>query len=416
MVWTEKRLGMLVVVCVGLSLVLTGGGDAFGLTASAKTFNKDTSNAALDATVSFQGNATDLPDGKTLDDVSWNWNFGDGHSSTSPNPCHEFTTGGVKTVTLTASIPGEECQTDDDTCTVNVVASLIIDVVESRPSNKISFNNRCEVKGHVMPREVSDLDGRLDWEMNKVPYADCNLKNAATGNLQWTTNWPTQNATWAEEGEALVVSLDRKDDQDSDLDTDLNDGDINAHKASIACQKFFEKDGTQNPGEGNPPNWFYYWEQTTAAIGTMTYNAAAGGGECLWDNPDYTCELGPDSSTPYRTPQVGANANTDLDGIDTYAWSARHEWQHHEQKTTWWGEDGYDADDDEDGDGVPDDLEDGFDAEEGGPYDSDEYDSYPDDGNLENDIERHCVHTQEVWGVGTANSNDWAHPGKQWPE
>lgn len=250
------RHRLIVTIPALLIVVLVGSTEALALTATAQTFNKDSSNAALSATVTFQGNATGLPAGTSIDDVSWSWNFGDGGTSTLRNPTHEFNTGGVKTVTLTATVEDEA--TDDDTCIVNVVASLIIDEVESRPSNKISFNNKCEVKGHVMPRDVSGLDAKLDWEMNKIAYADCNLKNSANGNLQWAANWPTQNSRWSEADEALVVSLDRKADQDADLDTALNDGSIDAHKASIDCQKYYSATTSENPTDD--PNWFYYYK------------------------------------------------------------------------------------------------------------------------------------------------------------
>ncbi|MDN5205667.1 PKD domain-containing protein [Fulvivirgaceae bacterium BMA10] len=58
------------------------------------------------------------------DAISWNWDFGDGTSSTDRDPIHIFTAGGSYDVELQASIPG--CTTFFST-TVNVVAGPAVD-------------------------------------------------------------------------------------------------------------------------------------------------------------------------------------------------------------------------------------------------------------------------------------------------
>ncbi|MCD8483743.1 MAG: PKD domain-containing protein [Verrucomicrobia bacterium] len=51
-------------------------------------------------TVAFSGDGSSDPDG---DDITFLWNFGDGHTSTEANPVHTFTTPGDYTVTLTVT-------------------------------------------------------------------------------------------------------------------------------------------------------------------------------------------------------------------------------------------------------------------------------------------------------------------------
>jgi hypothetical protein len=177
---------------------------------------------------------------------------------------------------------------------------------------------------------------------------------------------------------------------------------------------FYLKDETNHPGTNTDwPNWFYYWTQTSANYGTMNYRAT-GTSHCDFNSaPDYPCYLTDIASGAYPTPVVGANANTTLYGIDTFAWVARHEWRHHEQAVAWWGPGGYVAANDTDRDWMPDSIEAGILAAEGGPFDNTKTDTFANDGNLVTDTERNAVFTQEIWTVGSANDEDWANPGMQ---
>ena len=62
-------------------------------------FHADTTSGAATLTVNFTDDSTE--DGTTIDD--WQWDFGDGGTSTSQNPSHDYDTEGVYTVTLTVS-------------------------------------------------------------------------------------------------------------------------------------------------------------------------------------------------------------------------------------------------------------------------------------------------------------------------
>jgi hypothetical protein len=97
------------------------------------------------------------------------------------------------------------------------------------------------------------------------------------------------------------------------------------------------------------------------------------------------------------------------------AWVARHEARHQETYSVWWPN-GYDAQSDSDspsGDGIPDSVEPTLPqgATYGGPFDPSDWDS---DGDQLNDNEDYVVHTQTPWSPGSANAEDWAHPGHQY--
>ncbi len=182
---------------------------------------------------------------------------------------------------------------------------------------------------------------------------------------------------------------------------------------STNIEIFYAKTSSNHPGgQAGSPNWFYYWMQTSAKKGSIIYTNTTGA-FTTWDNPSYTCYTGSDGSGAYTTPQLGANANTTLYGIDRFAWRVRHEWRHHEQMVAWWGSSGYDLSKDGDLDRVPDNLEAGMSSAAGGPFDKTLMDTYPNDGNLTDDMERNCVFTQDVWSVGSANGEDWGNPGMQ---
>jgi PKD repeat protein len=73
-----------------------------------------TGNAPLN--VQFTDTSTDS-DGTI---VSWVWDFGDGGNSTQQNPTHDYTIGGVYTVTLT--VTDSDALQDNDQATVTVIA------------------------------------------------------------------------------------------------------------------------------------------------------------------------------------------------------------------------------------------------------------------------------------------------------
>lgn len=65
--------------------------------------------------------------------TSWQWNFGDGSSSNLQNPSHVYTTGGVFTVTMTASGPGgSNVVSKLDLIRANVPGALNVDFIANQ--------------------------------------------------------------------------------------------------------------------------------------------------------------------------------------------------------------------------------------------------------------------------------------------
>ena len=78
-------------------------------------FNASTNSGALPLNVNFTDASTGSP-------TSWNWDFGDGGLSNSPNPSHAYNSAGSFTVTLTISGPfGSDTEIKSDYITVSAI-------------------------------------------------------------------------------------------------------------------------------------------------------------------------------------------------------------------------------------------------------------------------------------------------------
>ncbi|MHB0875874.1 MAG: hypothetical protein ACYC5O_07505 [Anaerolineae bacterium] len=167
----------------------------------------------------------------------------------------------------------------------------------------------------------------------------------------------------------------------------------------------FPRDAKNNPG-GSEPNWFYYWSQTSAAQGHEA-NIVYLGPSCrptwmgyfsLATDPGniHLCESA-------RLEDSNSVTGRYTEGIDTFASTVRHEWQHLTDLTGWWP-DGYDPARDSDGDQIPNDLEESL------GFDDTMFDTY---ASGFNDLEVRAYTAEDEWALGTADSEDWANPGKQ---
>lgn len=210
----------------------------------------------------------------------------------------------------------------------------------------------------------------------------------------------------------------------------------------VAPQLFFPRDATNNPG-GTEPNWFYYWSQTPARVGPVKYGALAG--KCSApaanardgiigyyryiqrDPVYYICNLGRLSgdfsftAVKIKTKNPLTLDNVTTTGIDTFAVASHHENGHYQHFKDWWFQfnpnpirpsgdhmmQSYDFD----GDFIPDPEETARSLDPHDKYTLKQYDS-----SIDVDDEEYITWLAEgEWVVGSANSVDWAKPGKQWP-
>ena len=207
--------------------------------------------------------------------------------------------------------------------------------------------------------------------------------------------------------------------------------------ATSNVRLFFPAFAKNNPG-GTEPNWFYYWKQTSAAVGPVRY----GGGSHLcstgasrdlgfyrntiFDSVFYICNLrnlGDDFPFMAKKDNNGNLGDVKVYGIDTFAVACRHENGHYSHYQTWWKQ--YRTADkfldtnrngildekeqllDKDGDLVPDTIESGIGLN---PNNRNTFGIGPDG----DDEELLCWMAETNWAIGSVNSQDWAKPGKQW--
>ncbi|GAB5417812.1 MAG: hypothetical protein Crog4KO_24400 [Crocinitomicaceae bacterium] len=85
-------------------------------------FTADLTSASVGQTITFTDVTSGVP-------TSWLWNFGDGNTSTSQNPTHNYAAPGVYTVSLTATNAyGNDVETKTDYITINAGGSVAVSV------------------------------------------------------------------------------------------------------------------------------------------------------------------------------------------------------------------------------------------------------------------------------------------------
>ncbi len=183
---------------------------------------------------------------------------------------------------------------------------------------------------------------------------------------------------------------------------------------------FFSEEATNNPGEVEVPNWYYYWSDTLADYGTHNYDSGLDScGITYFDEGAWRSYIGTEANETPTAPLKYPCTH----GIDCFAQVCRHEERHRQDFSSLWGA-GTDRnnDDDPDVDWLPTDNGTVTENSLGTPYHEGGYNpnveaSVPDHwhyGPLWRDCEDYCMHRHAVWNNGDADSVDWANPGKQY--
>lgn len=119
-------------------------------------------------TNSFRVNFTNKT-GSVIGNLSYLWDFGDGTTSTLPNPSHKYTTGGLKTVTLTASGNGIT-KSIQRTITAQKGGAYVDFSYTHNPSGKYFFT----INGSVYP---GDYPSYYEIEFGDYSYTTENSSN-----------------------------------------------------------------------------------------------------------------------------------------------------------------------------------------------------------------------------------------------
>lgn len=111
-----------------------GVGEVYNPVTEADFFTADTSGCALPFTVNFSNESTNA--------ITYEWDFGDGETSTEENPVHIYTEAGVYTVTLFAD--GGDCGTDEITFTDYITVDPEADCITILSSGINTLENGCD--------------------------------------------------------------------------------------------------------------------------------------------------------------------------------------------------------------------------------------------------------------------------------
>ncbi|RRS30196.1 MAG: hypothetical protein P794_08250 [Epsilonproteobacteria bacterium (ex Lamellibrachia satsuma)] len=323
------------------------------------------------------------------------------------------------------------------TGTIKKVAGGKLDLNIISPSEKEKFvyssdtpgTFELELKARVTPKSY---EADIVWEIpdigNSKKIVDPPSSKGPTVHVQYT-GLPKYNANF---GEKYIEAT---------VDTGL----CNAQDRKKVLV-FFPRDAKNNPTQ-KEPNWFYYWSQTSARVGSARFGDPAhkcgtsqttSADDILgyyrfeqFDSVYYICNLqGLGESFPFKTVQHDGNAFklVPVTGIDTFAAASHHENGHYRHFHEWWlpykvsncppshvGDmdrdcikDAIQTAKDSDNDQVPDTKEAAFGLDPTKKY------TYPTSENFD-DEEIATWYEEAKWQIGSANKEDWAKPGKQWP-
>lgn len=120
-------------------------------------FTANITTACVPATIQFTDQSTVSPGGGTI--VSWSWNFGDGGTSTSPNPSHPYTLPGYYSVSLLIT-SSTGCQSLKSIGRyIRIINGIDVDFIYSQPTT-------CQSPFNVSFQDQSSGPGTLSYLWN----------------------------------------------------------------------------------------------------------------------------------------------------------------------------------------------------------------------------------------------------------
>ena len=132
--------------------------------------------------------------------------------------------------------------------------------------NTADPNGTCEVVATGTTHQGLD-DDDLEWELDAISGSTLTSDPNPPAGPEITFTYTRLPASNSEFGNH-TLTLSHPDVPGADHQT---------------VQIFFPRDATNHPGTGSgvTPNWYYYWDQTSATYGTHTYRGAAGTGQTV---------------------------------------------------------------------------------------------------------------------------------------
>jgi uncharacterized repeat protein (TIGR02059 family) len=162
--------------------------------------NAPVANFSAEPTTITVGQSVQFTDLSTNSPTSWNWNFGDGGTSTNQNPSHTYSTEGIYTVVLTATNSfGSDTKTITNYITVSsqptaICYKQLAPMLTPRAGvGCVAVNNKIYVVGGASgpsysltfrnTLEVYDITTNTWSRLKDMPTARMYLKAVAIGNL-----------------------------------------------------------------------------------------------------------------------------------------------------------------------------------------------------------------------------------------
>jgi len=252
---------------------------------------------------------------------------------------------------------------------------------------------------------------------------DCNTQDLVWTNqsisgvtVTWTPNPPV--------GGGVTIKLQNLPSSNSSFGQHWVKASVDGKYAYGYYRLFFmpySSDHPLTPAEhADSPNWFYYWRQTSAGYQLdghpILYDGDVYPAYTSWMTDHWQSWMGWGGWTDY-TPPDGDNQGIEHTWIDTFGYWCRHEARHLQLDLGWWPN-GIPWELDADEDTLPDSLESELggtwqDPLHGGPF-SPSYDDTNSDGQRDDD--EYVLDTQWHWSIGSADDEDWAKDGRQYPQ
>ncbi|MEO6323819.1 MAG: PKD domain-containing protein [Thermoanaerobaculia bacterium] len=170
--------------------------------------------ATLNSPLSFSGTAS--PGGTCTGAPSFQWNFGDGGTSTQQNPTHSYSALGFFTWTLTVSAPGAAgCLTSGNVAITNTSPSSPTLIVEDLALNPL---NPATVYAATLGGLQKSTDSGATWSPSNSGLSDVQLLSLAVNPLAPSTSFVGTNGngiskstnsggTWSQASSGLPVNV-----------------------------------------------------------------------------------------------------------------------------------------------------------------------------------------------------------------